>query len=114
MPSTPRLYGDVTLDQLEALGGSVGLLAAHVRELQSQQGPTPALPDNVQRIVEAAMWANWCPDAGGYHGGRSVETCYEDLHQALCEYFATDLESPMSEWLSEEELKERLGLHDPA
>lgn len=47
------------------------------------------------RIIEAAKWANFCPDAGGYRNGRSVEDCYEELNAALNDYYGTDIQVPV-------------------
>lgn len=62
----------------------------------------------LKRVLEAAKWANFCPDAGGYHGGRPVESCYEELNDAVNSYFGTDIETPITDWITEEELNKML------
>ena len=66
--------------------------------------------DKVDAVIEAAKWANFCPDAGGYADGRSVETCYEDLNIAVNNYYGTNIDTPMQEWITEEELNTMLGI----
>lgn len=56
------------------------------------------------RVIEAAKWANYCPSAGGYRDGRSVEDCYEELGEAVNAYFGVDIDARTIEWVSEEEL----------
>ena len=63
------------------------------------------LPEKVQRIIEAAKFCNYCPEAGGYVDGRSVEDCYEELSAALNNYYNVDISTPLSEWITEEQLE---------
>lgn len=59
------------------------------------------------KVVRAATLSNWCPTAGGYVNGPSIEDCYEELHLALCEYhnIVDDaIESPNPNWISVDDL----------
>lgn len=67
------------------------------------------MPEDVQRIIEAAKFCNYCPDAGGYLDGRSVEDCYEELNSALNSYYGVNIDTPVSEWITEEELEKLLS-----
>ena len=65
--------------------------------------------EKATKVIEAAKWANYCPDAGGYRDGRSVEDCYEELNDALNEFYGVNIEVPMEGWLTEVELDELLS-----
>lgn len=66
------------------------------------------LPEKAKRVIEAAKFCNYCPDAGGYADGRSVEDCYEELSTALNDYYGVNIDTPISEWITEEELRDML------
>lgn len=65
-----------------------------------------------ERVIEAAKFANWCPDAGGYVDGRSIEDCYERLHESLVDHFKCgypdSLYVPMPDYITEAELDKRI------
>lgn len=66
------------------------------------------LPEKVKRVIEAAKFCNYCPDAGGYADGRSVEDCYEELSAAMNDYYGVNINTPVLEWITEEELGDML------
>lgn len=76
-------------------------------EVMSLYG-TPDKIEKILKVVEAAKFVNYCPTAGGYKDGRSVEDCYEDLQNALTDYFGVYIETPMEDWITEEELEKIL------
>jgi hypothetical protein len=79
-----------------------------MKEIRRKNGLGEPLPDAVQRVIDAATWANFCPSEGGYRDGRSVEDCYEELNAALNDFYGTDLEHDELGWITEAELDETL------
>lgn len=69
----------------------------------------PTIPEGWQRVIEAAKWAIFCPDAGGYKDGRSVEDCYEELEAAVNAYFGTDIQAADIDYITEDELNSLLA-----
>jgi hypothetical protein len=69
-----------------------------------------ALPAAADRVIKAATRANFCPAAGGYREGESVEGCYEELTDALNAFYGSNVEAPLEEWISEQELDVMLGI----
>jgi hypothetical protein len=50
--------------------------------------------DEMQKVIDAAIdWA-YCPDAGGYQDGPSVEDTCEELDAAVRAYVGSNAESP--------------------
>jgi hypothetical protein len=72
-----------------------------------------ALPAEADRVIKAATLANFCPSAGGYRDGQSVEGCYEELTDALNAFYGSDVEAPLDEWITEQELDVMLGIAAP-
>jgi hypothetical protein len=70
------------------------------------------MPDKVLRVIEAAKFCNYCPDAGGYRDGRSVEDCYEELSAALNDYYGVHIDTPVSIWITEEELEAHINANN--
>jgi hypothetical protein len=73
--------------------------------LTEQPADSAQRDELVQRLIEAAMWSNYCPEAGGYKYGRSAEDCYEELSAACEAYFGVSTETSVTQWWSEDELR---------
>ncbi len=87
----------------------------HVKILEEQRSPEPSgIPPKAQAIIDAAVMCNFCPDAGGYLDGQSVEGCYEALDTAIQDYYGSNLPYPTTEWWSEEEMRSALTKGDGA
>jgi len=78
------------------------------RRIEELQDDLARLPDmsRAALVIEAAKYVNFCPDAGGFNEGRSVEDCFEELDTAVQDYFGTKIQWPMQDWISEEDLEE--------
>ena len=68
------------------------------------------IPEKAQNVILAAAYASFCPTAGSFLEGRSVEDCFEELTYAVNQYFGTHINSPMEDYISEDELLFHLGL----
>jgi hypothetical protein len=92
----------VAIDEVEEAGKPD--IERRVEELEAKLA-------KAESVIEAATFCNWCPNAGGYSGGRSVEDCYENLNTALSEYYGVHtLACPMDEWITENELRADLNI----
>lgn len=61
-------------------------------------------------VIEAAKWAVFCPEYGGYKEGISMETCFENLDDAVKQYFDTKIDTPVFTHWTQNELHEKLNL----
>lgn len=75
--------------------------------IESSRHAVATTDHKIARVVEAARFACWCPDAGGFKNGRSMEDCYEELHDALQDLYNTDLDTDL-DWITEEEFNQMI------
>lgn len=91
------------IDEVEAIGKLTDN-DTKIKELEAKLA-------KAEVVIEAATFCNWCPDAGGYAEGRSVEDCYENLNEALSQYYGVHtIDWPMSEWITENQLRADLKI----
>lgn len=75
--------------------------------LEKAERERDELRNKLDALADAASMVCYCPSAGGYYEGASVEDTFEKLQEALDDHYGFQLDIDVNEWYTEEEMRKR-------
>lgn len=91
----------------EGYGFQHSILAEAAAALERAEREREELRNKLDALADAASMVCYCPSAGGYYEGASVEDTFEKLQEALDDHYGFQLDIDVNEWYTEEEMRKR-------